>query len=119
MVTSKYIQISDWCLIEYEYSNEYPKKLNYDTTDVGIYKLINNKTGEYQFINVNNNITNNNLYNNLIPTNFNQSLLATYNIISDNNENPNYSNYELINLSNDINNHNLYYDTIRLHILAG
>ena len=119
MNTSKYIQISDWCLIEYEYSNEYPKKLNYDTTDVGIYKLINNKTGEYQFINVNNNITNNNLYNNLIPTNFNQSLLATYNIISDNNENPNYSNYDLIDLSNNINNHNLYYDTIRLHILSG
>ena len=54
MQTSRYIQINDWCLIEYFYNTEDNGNLVYfDQTDQPTDKVHNDITDEYSFINAN------------------------------------------------------------------
>jgi hypothetical protein len=127
-VTSKYLQINDWCLVEYEYSTMSPKFLQYPTTGVdsiGIYKITNKLTGEYHFVNKSDNIgsihkTGNSLAWNLIPVVSTQSKWATSNIIDDTIFNPiDNPNYIVEDVSASINDNLINYDTIRVHVLSG
>ncbi len=143
-VTSKYIQISDWALIEYEYSSMNTQTHNSIATtgnnSTGIYRITNNITKEYQFANYSfprGDVRNlgNSLAWTLIPTNQTQSKWATSNIIDSTEFNPSeiYNlkngdpipiepNYVLDDLSSDVISHArnaVRYDTIRVHIISG
>jgi hypothetical protein len=126
-VTSKYVQINDWCLVEYEYSTMSPKFLEYPTTGtdaIGIYRITNKLTGEYHFCNKADLLdgkatTGNSLEWNLLPYSSNKNKWASSDIIYNAILNPSDSKYAIEDLSTTIHNDTLYYDTIRFHVISG
>lgn len=122
MVTSRYVQLSDWLLLEYIYTANQPDDKNFDTSSVGVYKISNNITGEYQFVNLgtpNNGIhpTGNCLDWSMTAVNSTQSKWASTKIGSGNNIFSVNSDIVLSDISDNM--QNIHYDTIKVHILSG
>lgn len=130
MVTSRYIQLCDWLLLEYTYTANAPDNLSYRTTPgapgedyIGVYKIDNIYTGEYQFVNKGNPISGSHLTGNCLdwsasPVDEKQTRWALTNV-SGSGRNPFTSPSELIltDLSTII--PRVSYDTVKLHILSG
>lgn len=130
MVTSRYIQLNDWLLLEYSYTANAPDSLNYRTTPggpgedyIGIYKISNSNTGEYQFVNMGNPVLGHHLTGNCLdwsasPVDQNQQKWALTNVSgSGNNPFTPPSNLLLEDYSDKMT--RVYYDTIKLHVLSG
>ena len=132
-VTSRYIQICDWALIEYEYSTKPPKNLEYTTgnpDNIGIFRIENKITGEYHFANHSTEnikeITGNNLSWNVLPVKGARSKWASHNVT----DHPKYQDsFDIIDPTDPefLNKFpeeqpaisKVKYDTIRIHILSG
>jgi len=130
MVTSRYVQLNDWLLLEYTYSANAPDNLNYPTTVglpgedyIGIYKISNLITNEYHFVNTGNPINGKHLTGNCLnwsasPMNATQTRWALTNV-SGSGKNPFTTPSDLV--LDDYSSHivTVYYDTVKLHILSG
>lgn len=114
--TSRYIQINDWALLEYEYISE-----SIQINNAKPFRIENEYTNEYSF--VNNNISKN-LTNNVIDNNSIQvstvgnrwAYLDTDTIIPTLNSDPKLT---LIDESTNFNTGDIAYDTIKIHIVSG
>lgn len=132
--TSKYIQINDWCLIEYIYDTD----VNFSQDDVKTYRVENSLTGEYSFI-ASNDATDTG-YNfatfgkSVVPVNKNKSLWSPTDFDQDDETEVNIWDYpyvsgdDMSNISGALvydnidipsNLKNIYFDKIRIHILTG
>ncbi|MCK9574562.1 MAG: hypothetical protein WC979_01510 [Candidatus Pacearchaeota archaeon] len=129
MVTSRYIQLNDWLLLEYSYTANAPTSLNYPTvpetvgdTYAGIYRITNSFTNEYQFVNqgapVNGmHITGNCLDWTALPVNAQQTKWALSTIGSGENVFTQHPEIVLEDYNSRIS--NVSYDTLKMHVLSG
>lgn len=130
MVTSRFIQLTDWLLLEYIYTANAPDNLNYPTIPItvgdeyaGIYRITNTFTNTYHFVNkgipINGtHITRNCLDWSALPVDSNKNKWALLNVSgSGNNPFDEYDELILEDFDNNIT--NIYYDTVKLHILSG
>lgn len=130
MVTSRYIQLADWLLLEYSYTANAPDSLNYPAVPMtvgddyaGVYRITNNFTETYQFANkgvpVNGkHVTGNCLDWSAIPVDKKQNKWAILNVSGSGNT-PFDEYDELILEDLDDQSGVIYYDTCKLHILSG
>lgn len=130
MVTSRYIQLNDWLLLEYIYSANAPDNLRYRTTPgapgedyVGLYRIDNLKTNEYHFVNKGNPLNGKHITGNCLdwsasPIDVTQTKWALTNVSgSGNNPFTPPSDLILDDYSDKID--YVYYDTVKLHVLSG
>ena len=130
MVTSRYIQLCDYLLLEYIYTSNAPDNLEYRTTPgapgekyAGIYRIDNLHTGEYHFVNkgepVNGkHITGNCLDWTAVPADKTQSRWVLTNV-SGSGKNPFTTPSELILEDYSSKIPEVMYDAVKLHILSG
>lgn len=113
IVTSRYIQINSWALLEYEYSNE--------GVDSNISKIINKHTGANQFINNTDISENKNILDNTaLPINSQRNKWFHSDV--DNTQSTYLINNDYIEIEDPIEEPytlNLLYDTIKIHIVSG
>jgi len=113
--TSRFIQLTSWLLLEYQYSNTH-----ISNTNIKHYRIDNHYYNKSMYLNSNTSkkYTENILNNSVAPLKSNYKKWAH---LSDKYINPIYESDDKINLSKDINipQDNMKFDTIKLHIVAG